>query len=80
MRSACYEARDYQRGLIRTQNVTLLEDLKAKGMTVTPISDAEMARMRDATKPVTEKFTKEIGPEIVAQAQQEINAIRKNGK
>ncbi len=80
MRSACYEARDYQRGLIRTQNVTLLEDLKAKGMTVTPISDAEMARMRETTKSVVEKFTKDIGPEIVAQTLQEINAVRKNGK
>lgn len=80
MRSACNEARDYQRNLIRTQSAELLEDLKAKGMTVTMVSDTEIARMREKTKPVAEKFTKEIGPEIVAQAQQEIAAVRKNGK
>ncbi|WP_263770485.1 TRAP transporter substrate-binding protein [Propionivibrio soli] len=79
MRTGCNEARDYQRKLIRTLSADLLQDLKAKGMTVTAVSDAEMARMRERTKPVVDKFIQEIGKDIVAQAQQEIAAVRKNG-
>ena len=80
MRSACHEARDYQRNLIRTLSASLLDDLKTKGMTVTPITESEMARMRATTKPVFDKFTQQIGPDVVTQAQREINAIRTSSK
>ena len=80
MRSGCYEARDFQRQLSRAKSDELLEDMKKHGMQANTISEAEIAKMREKTKPVTEKFAKEVGAEIVAQALQEIEAVRKAGK
>jgi tripartite ATP-independent transporter DctP family solute receptor len=80
MYKACHQTRDYERSLIRNLSAGLLEDMRKRGMTVTSVSDAEIARMRERTKPVVDRFTAEIGATIVTQAQQEIAAVRKNGK
>lgn len=78
MRSGCNEARDYQRQLSRTLSADLLEDLRVKGMTVTKVSPAEMDKMRERTKPVVDRYSQEIGAAVVAEAQSEIAAVRKN--
>ena len=80
MYKACHQTRDYERSLIRNLSAGLLEDMRKRGMTVTSVSDAEIARMRERTKPVVERFSAEIGAGIVTQAQQEIAAVRRNGK
>ena len=80
MRAGCEQARDFERSLIRSLSAGLLQDMRSKGMTVTNVSEGEIARMRERTKPVVERFTPEIGTSIVEQANQEIAAVRKNGK
>ena len=54
----------------------LIETLKKGGMTVTAISPAETNKMREKLKPIVERYTHEIGADIVEQAQKEIAAAR----
>lgn len=76
LKAGCYEGRTYQRALNRKMTTELIDRLKAEGMTVTPISPAESARMRDKLKPIIERYTQDIGPSVVEQAQKEIAAVR----
>ncbi len=76
LRSSCTEARDYQRSLSRRMTAELTDKLKKEGMTVTPLAAAEVQKMRDKLKPVTDRYTAEIGPELVAQTQQELAKLR----
>lgn len=76
LRSSCTEARDWQRALSRRMTAELTDKLKKEGMTVTPLAPAEVQKMRERLKPVTDRYTAEIGPELVAQAQQELARIR----
>jgi len=78
MRTACYEARDFERKMNRDLAAGQLEDMKkTKGMTVTVVTPAEMAKMRERIKPVVDRFIPEIGAETVAEANREIAKIRK---
>ena len=76
LRQGCYEGRTYQRNLNRKMTAELIETLKKGGMTVTAISPAETAKMRDKLKPIVERYTQDIGASIVEQAQKEIAAVR----
>lgn len=76
LRQGCFEGRAYQRELNRKMTADLIETLKKDGMTVTPISAAEAAKMRDRLKPVIERYSQDIGPALVQEAQAEIQAIR----
>ena len=76
LRSSCTEARDWQRKLSRRMTAELTDKLRKEGMTVTPLAPAEVQKMRERLKPVTDRYTAEIGPELVAQAQQELARIR----
>lgn len=77
MRTACYEGRDYERKMNRDLAAGQLEDMKkTKGMTVTPVTPAEMAKMRERIKPVIDRFIPEIGAETVAEVNREIAKIR----
>jgi tripartite ATP-independent transporter DctP family solute receptor len=70
--AACIEAGTYQRKLGRDMNAKLLEDLKAKGMVVTEVPPAEIARMKATLQPVTAKYTAEIGPDLIAKVNAEL--------
>lgn len=76
LRAGCYEGRTFQRTLNRKMTADLIEELKKNGMTVTPISVTETAKMRERLKPVIERYTQDIGASIVEQAQREIAAVR----
>lgn len=76
LRGSCTEARDWQRKLSRRMTAELTDKLRKEGMTVTPLAPAEVQKMRERLKPVTDRYTAEIGPELVAQAQQELARIR----
>jgi TRAP-type C4-dicarboxylate transport system substrate-binding protein len=56
---------------------SVLTEMQAKGLAVNAISPAERARMREAVKPVIEKFTAVVGPDLVNQAYAEIERVRK---
>jgi tripartite ATP-independent periplasmic transporter solute receptor, DctP family len=55
---AAKEATDYQRQVSLKKSADCLEELKKSKTQVTEISQEEMVRFRDATKPVIDKFLK----------------------
>ena len=63
--SAATEARDYQRKVSREVDAKAIEDIKATGMEVGELSAEETQRLRDAVKPLIDKFSAEIGQETV---------------
>ena len=76
LRASCTEARDYQRALSRRMTADFTDKLKKEGMTVTPLAPAEVQKMRERLQSVTDRYTAQIGPELVAQAQQELAKLR----
>jgi tripartite ATP-independent transporter DctP family solute receptor len=77
MREAYAESRDFQMQQTKVAVDKSLAGLKEKGMAFTDISPAELARMRDATKPVIEKFLGEYDPETVKLFKAEIDRVQK---
>ena len=78
IRDAIAETRDYQREQTRIQTEKALAELKAKGMTFNEIAPAEYARMQQATKPVTEKFSADFDQGKVKLFNAELERIRKS--
>jgi TRAP-type transport system periplasmic protein len=77
LQEAANEARDFERGVSREKNAVALETLK-KSMQVTELPPEEIAKMREKTKPVIDKYTKEVGEELVKEVQAEIAKVRGN--
>jgi tripartite ATP-independent transporter DctP family solute receptor len=75
LQEAAIEARDYQRRISREQAQQAIDDLKAKGMQVNEIAPAELARMREKTKPIAEKFSAEYDPAIVKLFNAELDRV-----
>lgn len=73
---SCGPSRDHQRKYSRDNDPRLLAELKAKGMTYTEIAPAERQRMRDALKPVYQKYARTLGEDIVAQTLAELDRFR----
>lgn len=73
---SCAPSRDHQRRYSRDNDPKLLAELKAKGMTYTEITPAERQRMRDALKPVYQKYARTLGEDIVAQTLAELDRFR----
>jgi len=78
VREAIAETRDYQREQTRIQTEKALAELKVKGMTFNEIALAEYARMQQATKPVTEKFSADFDQGKVKLFNAELERIRKS--
>lgn len=74
---AANETRDFQRKISREMEVTATESAKKNGTIVTEITTAERARMRERTKPVADKYTAEIGADLVKEVYAEISKVRK---
>ena len=55
------EATVAEREIIRAYSANALEQLKSEGMEVTTLPDAEVAKLREMTKPVWTKFTQQFG-------------------
>ena len=75
LQEAAIEARDYQRKISREQAHQAVADLKAKGMLVNEIPPAELARMRDQTKPIAQRFSSEYDPAIVTLFNTELDRV-----
>lgn len=73
---AAVASRDFERKDNRAGTAKALEELKADGMQVTVVSDAELDRMRAVVKPVIEKFSKEYGEETSNELMAAIKAAR----
>lgn len=76
LRMACAEARDWQRALSRRMTAELTEQLRKEGMTITPLAPAEVQKMRERLRPVTDRYTQDIGPDLVAEARQQLQQLR----
>ncbi|MEW9673678.1 TRAP transporter substrate-binding protein [Ammoniphilus sp. 3BR4] len=76
IQDAVIEAGKYERELNREQNKKSLENLKTKGMTVTEISNGEVAKIQSAVKPVIDKYSKELGEELVKQMFEEVEKAK----
>jgi tripartite ATP-independent transporter DctP family solute receptor len=72
VRQAAVEAGAYQRKINREQSEMLVGEMKKRGLVVSEVAAAEIARMRDKVKPVYETFTPQIGAGLMEQAKVEI--------
>lgn len=77
LRTAAMEARLEQRRFSRQAEAKLLEGLKGRGMVVAELPAAEVDKLRQAAQPVIDRFSQEVGPELVAKLNEELAAIRK---
>lgn len=62
---AALEAAQFQRQLSRDSDAKAIEAIAAAGTTVTTLSPEEVARFREKTKPVAEKYAAKADPTIV---------------
>lgn len=76
LRTACTEARDWQRALSRRMTAELTEGLRKEGMTITPLAPAEVQKMRERLQPLIARYTQDIGADLVAQARQQLQQLR----
>ena len=77
MLDAAAEARSYERQVARAAADRDLAALKAKGMEVNELSPAEVARMRELLKPVSEKFAATYDPLFMRDFNAEMARVRK---
>ncbi|WP_046117292.1 TRAP transporter substrate-binding protein [Ensifer aridi] len=76
LQQAAVEARDFQRKVSREQDAAALEEIRKTGMEVSELSPEETQKLREAVKPMIEKFSGDIGEETVQALFKEISAVR----
>ncbi|RUM18234.1 TRAP transporter substrate-binding protein [Rhizobium phaseoli] len=74
--SAATEARDYQRKVSRELDAKAIEEIKKTGMEVAELNPEETQKLRDAVKPLIDKFAGQIGAETVTQLFKELDTVR----
>ncbi|KUO53348.1 MAG: ABC transporter substrate-binding protein [Desulfitibacter sp. BRH_c19] len=72
LQEAADHANAWQRDEIRRQEQNSVEVLKENGMTVTTLSDEARAEFQAAVLPTIEKYSEEVGEELVAQMFEQI--------
>ena len=77
MTDAANESRAYQRQTSRAAAMSAVSELQAKGMQYNELSPAELARMRQIAKPVTDKFAASYDPAMVKLYNDELAKARK---
>ena len=77
IRKAAIAARDFQRAEEIRQAKDAVSQLQAKGMAVTELGPQELEKMRQAVKPVVEKFSSNIGSDYVKGFYAEVEKARK---
>jgi tripartite ATP-independent transporter DctP family solute receptor len=75
LQEAAIEARDYQRKLSREQAQQAVADLNAKGMQVNELAPVELDRMREKTKPISQRFAAEYDQATVQLFNSELDRI-----
>lgn len=77
VREAAKEASDFQRKVALKKSEDCLADLKKSKTEVTEISPAEIARFREAVKPVVDKYSKQYNEELAKEMFDQIAQLRK---
>jgi tripartite ATP-independent transporter DctP family solute receptor len=75
LRDSAKETAVYQRKVARDGAAKVLVDLKKAGMNVIELPPEEIAKLRERSKPVIEKYTKELGP-IVQEMYAAVDKVR----
>jgi tripartite ATP-independent transporter DctP family solute receptor len=75
LQDAANDARDFERKLSKEKNAQALEKLK-KTMQLSVLSPQETEKMRQAVKPVVQKYTKVVGEELVAETNAALARLR----
>ncbi|MFT2213990.1 TRAP transporter substrate-binding protein [Rhizobium giardinii] len=76
LQAAASEAAGFQRQLSRDADAKAVEALAASGMAVTKLPPEEIARFREKTKPVADKFAASANPELVKALNDTIQRVR----
>jgi TRAP-type transport system periplasmic protein len=76
VQEAATEAGLYERKVSREANEKSMQTLRGYGMQITEFSAEGIDRMRQKVKPVTDKYTQSIGPDLVAEVQAQIQKVR----
>jgi TRAP-type transport system periplasmic protein len=77
LRKAAIEAQAYERVIIRAYDSKALDDLKARGMTITSLPPAELAKVAEKLKPVVASLAKNISETAAAEMFAELAKARK---
>jgi tripartite ATP-independent transporter DctP family solute receptor len=75
LQDAANDARDFERKLSKEKNAQALEKLK-RTMQLSVLSPQETEKMRQAVRPVTQKYTKVVGAELVAETNAALARVR----
>lgn len=70
-------SRDFERKDSREAAAKAIDFLKQKGMQVTVVSDKEIERMREMTRPATQKFANEGNVKLIKDLQSDLEKLRK---
>lgn len=76
LKDCAIEGRDVQRKANQAAETKSVAMMKTKGIVVNEISSAEMARIRDKTKVISDKYSKSLSPEAVSIVFNELKQIR----
>ncbi|CAB3690778.1 ABC transporter substrate-binding protein [Achromobacter marplatensis] len=76
IRQAAAASRDFERKDSRADSAKAMKTLEDAGMKINTISPEEVARMRQKVQPVVDKYTQELGPELIKQLNDEIQKAR----
>lgn len=76
IRQAAASSRDFERRDSRADSQKAMATLEKAGMKINTVSPEEVARMRQKVQPVVDKYTQELGPELVKQLNDEILKAR----
>jgi TRAP-type transport system periplasmic protein len=76
LQEAATETATYQRALARAEAAKVLDQLKKAGMTIHELSPEEISKLREKSRPVVEKFKKDLGEEFVTQLYAEVEKVR----
>jgi TRAP-type transport system periplasmic protein len=76
LQEAADEATVYQRRVARDEAAKTLDQIRNQGMQVTELPPEEVAKLREKSKPVIEKYRKELGEELVSELYAQIEQAR----
>lgn len=76
IRQAAAASRDFERKDSRADSAKAMTTLEQAGMKINTVSPEEVARMRQKVQPVVDKYTQELGPELIKQMNDEIQKAR----
>jgi TRAP-type transport system periplasmic protein len=76
LQDAATETALFQRKVARDEAAKTLEALKKAGMVVHELPPAEMAKLRERGQPVADKFTQQIGADLVKQTRAQVESVR----